>query len=228
MPTYMANILQKIINKVVTVFYKPLLSVYLKKPRQWQYKSIRVFVPAGVFHPAFFYSTKILLKHVIAMPLQSKKVAEVGCGTGIVSIACAQKGALVTAVDINKLAVDACKQNSMNNKAHVDVYYSDLFADIPLEVYDYILVNPPYYKKPAITAEQYAWYAGENYEYFQKFFAQSATYTHSGSYIIMIVSEYCHLTLIQQFAENYSFKIFDKKTIKKLTENLLLITFKKN
>lgn len=81
------------------------------------------------------------------MPLKGKKFLELGCGSGLISIAAAKKGARVTASDINPVAVEFLVKNSEENKVEIEVIESDLFNDIPKQPFDIIAINPPYYKK---------------------------------------------------------------------------------
>ena len=42
----------------------PASEKYLSKERSYRYKDISILVFPGVFHPGFFFSTKILLKYL--------------------------------------------------------------------------------------------------------------------------------------------------------------------
>src|SRR5262249_10262007 len=144
------------------------LQRYLSKSRRYRYKGIDLTIEPGVFHPGFFYSTKYLLGHLSRFDLQSKSVLELGCGSGLIAIYAAQQGAVVTASDINKTAVRALDRNARRNKADVSVIHSDLFKNIPPSPFDFIVINPPYYKGQPKTEGQHAWYGGENCEYFSE------------------------------------------------------------
>ncbi|HNJ28635.1 MAG TPA: class I SAM-dependent methyltransferase, partial [Ferruginibacter sp.] len=140
--------------------YKPLLERYLSRTRRYRYGAIVLDISPEVFHPGFFYSTELLLKYLGRLPLQEKKVLELGCGSGLISIAAAQKGAHVTASDINPVAIDFLHTNSAVNGVHLNILQSDLFAAIPEQRFDIIAINPPYYKKQAVTAKDHAWFCG--------------------------------------------------------------------
>lgn len=91
---------------------------------------------------------------------------ELGCGSGLISMVVAEKGATVTATDINPLALGFIKKNCLHNNLQLKTFQSDLFNDIPEKEYDIIAINPPYYKKNPVTLRDYAWFCGENGEYF--------------------------------------------------------------
>ncbi|MEW6748169.1 MAG: HemK2/MTQ2 family protein methyltransferase [Candidatus Micrarchaeota archaeon] len=75
------------------------------------------------------------------------KILEVGCGSGIASIACAaaDKGNEVVGVDINPDAVECAAQNAELNKIpNARFLVGDLFGPIEDERFDAIIFNPPY------------------------------------------------------------------------------------
>lgn len=123
------------------------------------------------------------------MSLTGKSFLELGCGSGIISIVAAQNGAITTAIDINNEAVLITRVNARNNKADIEVVQSDLFSGLAQRLFDIIVINPPYYKKNPTNNSDAAWYAGENFEYFQKLFSQIDQHTHSNSIVLMVVSE---------------------------------------
>jgi methylase of polypeptide subunit release factors len=65
----------------------------------------------------------------------------------LISIYAAQKGAIVTATDINPVAIEYLRENTRANHVHIDILRSDLFDEIPVRVFDIVAINPPYYKK---------------------------------------------------------------------------------
>src|SRR4029079_10565830 len=103
------------LKHIVAHTYKPLLVKYLSKTRVYRYKDIRLSIAPGVFHPGFFFSTQLLLQYISKLPLQGKRFLELGCGSGLISIAAAKMGAMVTATDINPLATEYLKENSRRN-----------------------------------------------------------------------------------------------------------------
>ena len=56
--------MKDIIKYIVGRTYKPLLVKYLSGTRNYSYKGIVLAIPPEVFHPGFFSSTKILLRHI--------------------------------------------------------------------------------------------------------------------------------------------------------------------
>lgn len=205
-----------VIKHIVAYTYKPMLVKYLSKTRHYRYKNLRLEIAPEVFHPGFFFSTQLLLQYVSKLMLQQKDVLELGCGSGIISMVAAEKGAIVTATDINQVAVAFLKNNCLRNNLQLHVFKSDLFEAIPEKQFDIIAINPPYYKKDPVTIQDYAWYCGAAGEYFAKLFKTIHRYIHAGTHILMVLFDGCDMEMIHGFAaaNNFTLKcVLSKKNM---------------
>jgi release factor glutamine methyltransferase len=206
----------KLINKI----YKSILEHYLKKDRTYNKFGLKINVPSGVFHPAFFGTTLFMANFINKLEIKNKTLLEVGCGAGLLSILAAKSGAVVTALDINPKAVEATKTNNIQNSTNITVIETNLFQNIS-QTFDFIIVNPPFFKKNPSHQWEYAWLAGQNLEYFHSFFQQLKTVTHPKSNTYMVLAENCPLqeifSIAQQnhyiFIEVISQKLFYEKQI---------------
>jgi release factor glutamine methyltransferase len=216
-----------VIRNIVAHTYKPLLVKYLSKTRIYKYDDIRLEIPPQVFHPGFFFSTRLLLNHIRQLPLKNKTFLEPGCGSGLISIYAAKKGALVTATDINPVAIEFVKKNSRQNHVDLTIIQSDLFKNIPEERFDIIAINPPYYKKQPLTAEDYAWFCGENGEYFEALFKELDNYVHRGSEVYMVLFESCDMEMIKNNAAANGFTLILARTHKNFLEKNFIYKIKK-
>ncbi len=193
----------------------PASEKYLSKERSFSYNGTTVTVFPGVFHPGFFYSTKLLLKYIQNLELQKKYVLELGAGTGLISIIAANKGGYVTASDISLTAVYNIEKNVKMTNANVEVVHSDLFDDIPQRRYDYIIINPPYYKKTPSSEKEFAWFGGDDFQYFRKLFGQLQSNIYENTNVIMVLSDEADLVMINSIAEEFNFRM--KEVIHKKT-----------
>ncbi len=166
-------------NRLIRKILSPLpymVRWYLSRERKYRYNDISITVLPGVFHPGFFFSTNMLLEFVSRQPLPGLKVMEVGAGTGIISILASKMKADVTAIDISATAIANVRRNVQENEVSVTTIESDLFVNVPVQAFDLIIVNPPYYPGNPKNEADFAWQCGENHEYFVKFFSTISPY----------------------------------------------------
>lgn len=206
----------------------PASEKYLSKERSYSYKSITVTVFPGVFHPGFYFSTKLLLKYLENAELNKKYVLELGAGTGLISIFAANKGGFVTASDISLTAVYNIEKNVKMTNANVEVVHSDLFDDIPHRKYDYIIINPPYYKKTPTSEKEFAWFGGNDFQYFRKLFDQLKNNIYENANVIMVLSDETDLEMIKSIAGEFKFVLKEAVHKKTWGENHFIFSIKSN
>ena len=100
---------------------------------------IDIQVLYGVYKPA---EDSHLLLEAIKIE-EGMRILEVGTGSGFIALHCAKAGAVVTAMDINPLAIKNTRMNVMNNGLDMDIVQTHLMEGI-LGEFDLILFNPPY------------------------------------------------------------------------------------
>lgn len=198
------HLLKKILNRVHPIL-KPLSRWYLSKPRSYSYKNIKTIIYPGVFHPGLFFSTKILIEYLENRSLNGLHVLELGAGSGLLSIYCSKRGAVVTASDINDTALQNIKFNCNLNAASVTAVKSDLFEKFSPEDFNLILINPPYYPKAVLSDTHLAWHCGEHFEYFEKLFLQLTK--RATAEILMILSEDCDLNQIFRIGTKHKLEL---------------------
>src|SRR6266851_10135746 len=129
-------------------------------------------IPPTTFHPGLYFSSKYLGEYVQTLNLHNIKVLDVGCGSGILSLVAALRGASVTGVDINPKAVAATTENAKRNAlaSLVSARVGDLFGALAVdEQFDIILFNPPFYDGEPGDDSDRAWRGGENYQVIRRF-----------------------------------------------------------
>src|SRR5687768_900342 len=78
-----------------------------------------------------------------ALPLNGRRLLDVGCGSGIIGVSAAMCGAVVTCVDIDGPAVQNAKHNAAKNRVEITAQVSDGFASFPADQFDIIVSNCP-------------------------------------------------------------------------------------
>ncbi len=220
--------MKKLLKKIIHPFFKIYYNWYQKKPRKYTYKNVYTIVQPSVFSPKNTISTKVFLDYITTLDLKDKTVLELGCGSGIISVFSASKGANVTASDINKIALKSLKEVSKNQGFNIDCIYSDLFEKILGNDCNYIFINPPQYPKKPKTVEEQAWFCGDNFEYFEKLFQQLIKNLSQNT--LMILSEDCNLKEIKRIASKNGLELKSILTKKIITEKNFIykIQFIKN
>jgi release factor glutamine methyltransferase len=204
--------------RILTPILPTLYKLYFSKSRSFRYDGLRIICHPGVFYPGFTGSTKHFLDYLQKQDLQGRRFLELGCGSGIISLLASRKGALVTASDINPLAVENTKENAASNHLAVNAVQSDLFNNIPDKNFDFIVINPPYYAVDPADFKEMAWFCGKEYEYFQNLFPQMKNIYQHPAEILMNLSEHCNLIKIKEIAALSGFEFHLKNKEKRIGE----------
>ena len=192
--------MRNFIKKITHPFLKFGLNAFYSKPRNFSYENIALKIHPDVFPPHMTFSTKILLDFVKELNLEHKTFLELGCGSGIISLFAAKKGAIVTASDINETALKYLEKNALKNNLQPQIKHSDLFENLKNEEFEYIIINPPYYPKNPKNINEQAWFCGKNFEYFERLFMQLPNYLSEQTNCFMILSQDCDIEKIKSIA----------------------------
>lgn len=202
--------LQLIFKKITEPIRAEYQKWYHKKPRIYSYKELEVHVLPGVFSPISNNSTLALLNYTNTLDLKHKTVLELGCGTGILSLLADEKGALVTASDINETALNELSIKNREENRGIITVYSDLLENLHFH-FDYMLINPPYQPKKPQNIEDVATWCGLDFDYFNCLFSQLHVRSISTTTVIMVLPEEAELFAISRRAAKYHLKL---KTLK--------------
>lgn len=178
----------------------PLATYYLQRPHRFRWRDLEVVVLPGVFDPGLSPTTTFFLKFLQTRSLQGAEVLELGAGCGLLSLYAAQRGAQATASDISLKAVVNLQTNAQLQQLPLQVVRSDLLEEVPPQRYDYILINPPCYPGPIQEDTDYAYFCGEEYEFFQRLFTQLFTLHSPETHIYLLLPNDCDQKKIRYLA----------------------------
>ena len=199
--------IRKLIRTLLYAALRPVALWYMRSERRVSFEGLELVVKPGVFPPGPFFTTKYLIDALREADLRGKTLLELGAGSGLISLWCARRGAVVTATDISPAAVATIEDNIRANLAELDagggpprVLLSDLFDELPRAPFDFMVINPPFYPRDPRTMAERAWFCGKNFEYFEKLFRQIGDYLQPETRVLMALSEDCDIPQIREIA----------------------------
>jgi len=149
-----------------------------------------------------------LLKKYIKEFVRDKKVLDMGCGAGILSLEAKKYTYSIVSADINPEAVSFCLEQGLN------ACVSDLFSNLK-EKFDVILFNPPYLpfdEDEALDSALATTGGKEGHEVIERFLKDAKEYLTLNGKILLVSSS---LTGdLETLFENYgfSFEVLEKES----------------
>lgn len=165
------------------------------------------------------------LEDVIRIEKKYSRVAEVGCGSGYITLRLAEKNDYVVSTDISHEAVSETlrllKMKGYSTKA--DVVCTDGLKPFRLGAFESIYSNPPYL--PCSYQEEPLWCGGERgIEFILKIAHQSLNVLKNGGKLLFVASDTADIDSLLKCLEKMfvEVKVLRKKKVS-LFENLLIV-----
>jgi len=95
----------------------------------------------GVYAPSD--DTFLMIDALSTVSVRDKEVLDIGTGSGVLGLLCAQRGARVTVADIEDSVLENVRIAARRLDLTIDAVTSDLFSGVAAR-FDVILFNPPY------------------------------------------------------------------------------------
>lgn len=138
--------------------------------RRYHYDGLPLDVLPGVFDPR-----QTLVGEWMALQLRpspGERWLELGCGSGLISLCLARRGALVTAVDLDPLAVQNTRHNAQLWGQSLDLRQGDLFDPLrqTQASFDVVVANLPFWEgEPDAGFWSLAMRAGRDFSLLRRF-----------------------------------------------------------
>ena len=162
----------------------------------------------GVFSPRYF-ADSLVFAEALAEIVGKRRMLEVGCGTGIISLYCAKAGARVVSGDINPAAVENTKLNAEKFGLTIDVRVGDIYAAIqPDEKFDVIFWNHPFNRSDAPEKEVLL-RAGfdEQYASLRKYVSEAREHLAEGGQLLLGTGSIADLEEVERIASENDYKL---------------------
>jgi methylase of polypeptide subunit release factors len=177
--------------------------------RQVSAAGFRLRLRPTVFHPRYFLTSEYFAGFIDRLDLRGKSVAEVGTGSGVLSLAAARAGAkLVVAIDINPNAALSASDNAHLNRVEdrvVPVCSNLMSAIAPRPLFDVILSSPPSFAGEPRDVADRAWHAGPDYRDIRALFSQARERLLPGGVFYLLLSSDSDLGILGRLIEEAGF-----------------------
>jgi release factor glutamine methyltransferase len=221
------ELFRTLLRRLVHVIYRPYVLWRISQPSRATVSGQGLVTDPLVFHPIYFFSTKIVIRHLASMDLEGRRFLDMGTGTGSIGIFAATRGAIVTCCDINPRAVEIARENAAGNRVAVEVLESDVFLALSGRHFDVICFNVPFYPRAPRTPFEAAFFAGPNFETVRSFASGCAAALSPApdAAIVVIFSEDSGRALMVSIFAGAGFVVAREIVETRLFERFHLITF---
>lgn len=196
-----------------SAWQKEVLKVFDKmkkhtEPYEMQAGKFQLTILPNVFSPKYF-TDSLWFAETLPKLVGRKRLLEVGCGTGIVSLYCADAGAAVTATDINPEASKNTELNAWKNGLNISVRNGDMFTAIrDDEKFDVIFWNHPFnnWDKPV---DEMLLRAGldEQYAGLRKYVGEGARHLDEGGQLLLGTGDMADVPEIESIAAENGYRL---------------------
>ncbi len=192
-------------------FFSYHLILARQSTRQARAAGFRLVVRPTVFHPRYFLTSEYFAGFIDKLDLRGKTVAEIGTGSGVLSLAAARAGATrVLAIDINPNAALSAGDNARLNGLASQVFplCSNLFSAVAARpLFDVILSSPPSFAGEPRDVADRAWVAGPGYRDIAKLFMQARERLNPGGRMYVLLSSDSDLGLLGTLIAEAGFSV---------------------
>ena len=178
-----------------------------KKPLVFTIEGRQIIVNPGVFPPAT--DTKLLASNVQVS--KGDHIIDMTTGSGIIPVIAGLQGASGYAVDINPQAVENARQNVKKYKVDINVIESDLFSNVPIDKFDAVFANGPFFEGEIIDPMDYACYGAR--DFIENLFKGIVEHLKPKGKLLIVVSEWAELDHLEKTAVKNGLlaKVIDKR-----------------
>jgi release factor glutamine methyltransferase len=205
---------------------RPVLMRRMARASKVSVMGSELWTDPNVFHPVYFSSSRLLAEHVVELAPKGRAVLDMGTGSGVIAVAAARAGAVVTACDVNPHAVTLARENARRNGVSVEVLQSDLFAALPERRFDLVAFNIPFYSSTPATPYEAAFGAGPQLSTVRRFGSELPRHLAEGGRAVIVYSEDCDGAAVARAFGEAGLELESRRTAMRSFERFHLATFR--
>lgn len=173
-------------------------------PRFVEVLGEKFVVLPSVFSPVGTYSTELVARNLSAK--EGEEVLDVGCGSGVLAVLAAKRGAVVVAVDASEEAVLCTQVNAALHgvSQRVEAIVGDLYEPVAGRRFDLIISNPPYLPLEPRDELDKLWCCGNDLGLLRRLIAGIPEHLKSGGRALFTFSSLTGLDGVHQIVSEHN------------------------
>lgn len=132
---------------------------------------------------------------------KGERILDLTTGSGVAAVAAGLQGATGLAVDINPDAVKNAKQNFKKHNVDMEAIESNLFEHVPVERFDQVYANGPFFEGDIIDPMDYACYGAE--AFIEGLFSGIKAYLKKDGKLLIVMASWSNLKHFEETAKKY-------------------------
>lgn len=156
--------------------------------------------------------TYLVLENLEGLDLEGKKFLDMGTGNGEIALKAVEKGAKVTAIDVNPEALDYARDKAQERGLEDSISFveSDLFENLEGK-FDVVVFNPPYLPGEQGLGDEEIWRGGERgIEVTEKFLVEVSDYLRPDGFALVVVSSQAD---VDDLLDSFDLVCVDEKSL---------------
>jgi len=178
-----------------------------------------------VFDPRYSVSTPLTIDVATRLVKSNHRVLEIGCGSGVISIALSERSNFVVGYDINPLCIAIARINAALNNVNNVLFTNKLAFVMDNAPYDVVISNPPYLPLDPSDPLDFSWCCGTDYEVLKDVVTLAMRSSRKGSLLLLTCSSETPLSKCIEITNSKGFRLIDMVCTRTLFDSICVLIF---